>query len=88
MLFHFHYHRPVDVAVHAETQEQAQAAVEEALRKTPSQFRPGGWLLDAAYLIAAEATIKPDDFVVHEGRVVRAYTIDTRTIPMPWGKKL
>lgn len=88
MLFRFHYHRPLDVEVHAETQEEAQAAVEEALRTNSSQFRPGGWLLDAAYPIDGEVKIHPTAFVVHQGRVVRAYTIDTRTIPMPWGKKL
>lgn len=87
MLFRFHYHRPLDVAVHAHSQAEAEAAVEAELRVNSSRFRPGGWLLDAAYLVDDAAPVNPTDLVVHQGRVVRADTIDTRTLPMPWAKE-
>jgi hypothetical protein len=88
MPYHFKYVRLLHLRVHAESQEAAEEAVQATLRYAPGTFQPSPWTLGAAVEIEpGEVEVLPSDFVVRGGRVVRADTIDTRTLPMPWGKK-
>jgi hypothetical protein len=87
MLLRFKYTRPLYVKVHAASYAEAYAAIQATLRDSPSTLRAGPWELDASDCVAQEEVeVLPTDFVVHQGRVVRANTIDTKTLPMPWAE--
>jgi hypothetical protein len=79
--------RKLAVRVHADSYEEAERAVLATVQQPGHKLPLGSWEAVAVPTWSEDVPLRPTDYVVHQGRVVRANTIDDRTLPLPLGEE-
>jgi hypothetical protein len=85
--FEVEFTRVLRLKVYGASWEEVEQAAQSVAEAGLPKLRPGPWKVTGLLprdREVTEAELRPQDYVVHRGGIVRYDTLDTRTIPMPF----